>query len=166
MPEKCVDFCSTGGPGSDNPVDLRLESERERLSSAALRGFFSLVAKWHVKDDDARELLGGISRSAFYEWKNSPSRFLDVDQITRISFLIGIYKALHIIYGDKLADEWVSLANTNVIFVGLTPLQHMLTGGLTGLQTVRNLLDARLDVPSSSASLARVNTTSPLGQIV
>ena len=147
MPENCVDFCSTGGPRPDNPVDLRLESERERLSSAALRGFFSLVAKWHVKDEDARELLGGISSSAFYEWKNDPSCLLDLDQISRISLLIGIYKALHISYGDKLADEWVSLSNKNAAFAGHTPMQHMQTNGLTGMQTVRNLLDARRNVP-------------------
>ena len=81
--------------------------------------------------------------SAFYDWKKSPDRLLDVDRITRISFLIGIYKALHILYGDKLADEWVMLPNSNVIFGGQTPLQYMLTRGLIGMQTVRKLLDAR-----------------------
>ena len=131
----------------DNPVDLRLESQRERLSSAAVRGFFNLTAKWHVKDEDARELLGGISSSAFYEWKNDPSRLLDLDQIRRFSLLIGIYEALHMIYGDKLADEWVSLPNKNAVFAGRTPMQHMQTNGLTGMQTVRNLLDARRNVP-------------------
>ena len=47
---------------------------------------------------------------------------LEVDRITRISYLIGIYKALHILYGDELADEWVNLPNANVIFAGSTPL--------------------------------------------
>ncbi|ABD72167.1 conserved hypothetical protein (plasmid) [Rhodoferax ferrireducens T118] len=124
-------------------VDLSSKTERERLSSSALKGFFNLVTKWHVRDEDARELLGGISSSAFYEWKKTPNRLLDVDRITRISFLVGIYKALHIIYGDKLADEWVSLPNKNAIFAGRTPLQYMLSGGLIGMQTVRKLLDAR-----------------------
>ena len=124
-------------------VDLSSKTERERLSGSALKGFFNLVSKWNIKDEDARELLGGISNSAFYEWKKTPQRLLDVDRITRISFLIGIYKALHIIYGDKLADEWVSLSNKNAIFAGRTPLQYMLCGGLIGMQTVRKLLDAR-----------------------
>ena len=131
----------------DNPVDLRLESERERLSSATVRGFFNLTAKWHVKDEEARELLGGISSNVFYEWKNDPSRLLDLDQIKRISLLIGIYNALHISYGDNLADEWVSLPNKNAIFAGRSPMQYMRTDGLTGMQTVRNLLDARRNVP-------------------
>ncbi len=124
-------------------VDLSAKPERERLSASALRGFFKLMAQWGVKDDDARELLGGISSSAFYEWKKNPQRLLDVDRITRVSLLIGIYKALHILYGDKLADQWVTMPNTNAIFGGRTPLQTMLAGGLMAMQTVRSLLDAR-----------------------
>lgn len=124
-------------------VDLSSKMERERLSGSALKGFFNLTSRWGLKDDVARELLGGISSSSFYDWKKSPDRLLDVDRITRISFLIGIYKALHILYGDKLADEWVMLPNTNEIFGGHTPLQFMLARGLIGMQTVRKLLDAR-----------------------
>lgn len=49
---------------------------------------------------------------------------------------------MHIIYGAKLADEWVSLANKNAICAGRTPLQYR-AGGMIGMQTVRKLLDAR-----------------------
>lgn len=124
-------------------VDLNAKAERERLSKSALKGFFKLAAAWKLRDDDARELLGGISSSAWYEWKKNPDRVLEVDRITRISYLLGIYKALHILYGDKLADEWVTLPNTNRIFGGRTPLSQMLAGGLLSMQTVRKLLDAR-----------------------
>ena len=68
---------------------------------------------------------------------------LEVDRITRVSYLVGIYKALHILYGDKLADEWINLPNANPIFGGTTPLAYMLAGGLVAMQTVRKLLDAR-----------------------
>jgi hypothetical protein len=124
-------------------IDLNSKTERERLSASAIKGFFKLADKWRIKDEDARELLGGLSSSSYYEWKKNASRVLEVDRITRISFLIGIYKALHIIYGDKLADEWVSLPNQNAIFGGQTPLQYMLSGGLIAMQTVRRLVDAR-----------------------
>lgn len=124
-------------------VDLNAKAERERLSRAALRGFFKLVGRWKLRDEDARDLLGGISSSAYYEWKKNPDRMLEVDRITRISYLVGIYKALHILYGDKLADEWVSLPNANAIFGGRTPLACMTGGGLLAMQTVRKLLDAR-----------------------
>ena len=124
-------------------VDLTARAERERLSRSALSGFFKLAGAWKLRDEDARELLGGLSSSAFYEWKKNPRRVLEVDRITRISYLVGIYKALHIIYGDKLADEWVSLPNRNLIFGGRTPLAYMQAGGLLAMQTVRKLLDAR-----------------------
>lgn len=124
-------------------VDLSSKAERERLSRSALRGFFRIAEKWKVRDEDARELLGGLSSSAYYEWKKNPDRVLDVDRVTRISYLTGIYKALHILYGDKLADEWVNLPNTNAIFGGKAPLGFMIGGGLLAMQTVRKLLDAR-----------------------
>ncbi|MGO4476916.1 MbcA/ParS/Xre antitoxin family protein [Massilia sp. 2TAF26] len=124
-------------------VDLNDRAQRERLSRSALQGFFQLANAWQVRDDDARELLGGVSSSAFYEWKKHPDRVLEVDRITRISYLLGIYKALHILYGDKLADEWVHLPNSNPVFNGRAPLSFMLAGGLLSMQTVRRLLDAR-----------------------
>jgi hypothetical protein len=124
-------------------IDLNEKSERERLSRSALKGFFKLAAAWKLRDEDARELLGGLSSSAFYEWKKNPDRVLEVDRITRISYLVGIYKALHILYGDKLADEWVGLPNKNAVFMGRTPLSYMQAGGLLAMQTVRKLLDAR-----------------------
>ena len=124
-------------------IDLNAREERERLSQSALKGFFKLAAAWKLRDEDARELLGGLSSSTYYEWKKNPDRVLEVDRITRISYLLGIYKALHILYGDKLADEWVHLPNTNPIFNGRTPLAYMLGGGLLAMQTVRRLLDAR-----------------------
>lgn len=124
-------------------VDLSARAERERLSKSALTGFFRLMGAWRIRDDDARELLGGLSSSSYYEWKKNPDRLLDVDRITRVSYLLGTYKALHILYGDKLADDWVHLPNTNPIFQGRTPLATMLGGGLLAMQTVRRLLDAR-----------------------
>ena len=125
-------------------VNLHAREERERLSASALKGFFKLAGAWQLRDEDARELLGGVPSSTFYEWKKNPEPVvLSVDRITRVSFILGIYKALHILYGDQLADEWVRLPNTNAVFGGRTPLAYMLAGGLLAMQTVRKLLDAR-----------------------
>ena len=124
-------------------VDLHSRAERERLSQSALKGFFKLSAAWQLRDDEARELLGGLSSSSYYDWKRNPDRVLEVDRITRVSYLLGIYKGLHILYGDKLADEWVHLPNSNAVFGGRSPLAYMLGGGLLAMQTVRKLLDAR-----------------------
>jgi hypothetical protein len=125
-------------------VDLVSPEARQRLSPAALKAFFNVMNHWHVRDEDARALLGGISNGPFYAMKKQPAeRVLDADTLLRVSYLIGIFKALNILHGRELADEWVHLPNTNRIFGGLTPLAYMLRGGVTAMQTVRRLLDAR-----------------------
>jgi len=124
-------------------ADLASRAERERLSGPALRGFFNLMGRWSIRDEDARLLLGGISNGPYYTWKKQPNRLLDADVLTRISYLVGIFKALNILYGEKLADEWVRLPNTNRIFGGRTPLEYMTRGGVPAMQIVRSLLDAR-----------------------
>lgn len=123
--------------------DLASRSERERLSAPALKAFFNIMGRWKVRDEDARALLGGVTNGPFYEMKRAPDRVLDADRLTRISYLIGIYKALHILHSSRLADEWVRLPNTNPVFAGDTPLGYMMRGGLPAMQTVRRLLDAR-----------------------
>jgi hypothetical protein len=124
-------------------VDLSAKQERERLSPSALRAFFNIMERCSVRDEDARMLLGGVSNGPYYQWKKEPERTLDTDTLTRISFLIGIFKALNIAYGEELADEWIKLPNTNRIFAGQTPLAFLLSGGLPAFQVVRRLLDAR-----------------------
>src|SRR5690606_21179337 len=128
---------------TDTPPDLGLRAERERLSAPALKAFFNLMARWKVRDEDARALLGGVSNGPFYEMKRNPERVLDADRLLRISYLIGIFKALRILHGDALADRWVHLPNSNPVFAGERPLSFMVRGGLPAMQTVRRLLDAR-----------------------
>ena len=127
----------------DAPPDLGTRSERERLSAPALKAFFNIMTRWQMRDEDARALLGGVSNGPYYEWKRDPDRTLDTDRLTRISYLIGIFKALNILHGKSLADEWVRLPNTNPIFAGDTPLAYMIRGGLPAMHVVRRLLDAR-----------------------
>ena len=124
-------------------ADLSSKTERERLSPSALKAFFNIADRWNLRDEDARGLLGGLASTAWYAWRKAPERTLDTDTLTRISYLVGIFKALNVFYGESLADEWVRLPNSNPVFGGRTPLAFMLAGGLPALQTVRRLLDAR-----------------------
>jgi Protein of unknown function (DUF2384) len=125
-------------------VDLNARTERERLSASGLKAFFNIMERWRVRDEDARALLGGISNGPYYELKRAASgKVLDVDRLLRVSYLIGIFKALHILHSRALADQWVSLPNVNRLFGGETPLTFMVRGGVPALQIVRRLLDAR-----------------------
>jgi len=69
---------------------------------------------------------------------------LSFDTLTRISLVLGIYKALQVLYPDAvLADRWVKLPNANAMFGGRPALTLMVEGGIDGLLQVRRLLDAR-----------------------
>jgi Protein of unknown function (DUF2384) len=132
-----------GGIGWDAPADLSRKEVLKKLSPAAIKAFLRIAELWTLRDEDARQLLGGISHGAFYELKKSEGKTLDQDRLTRISLLTGIFKALNILYGKKLADRWVQLPNTNPMFGGDTPLAYMVKGGLPGILRVRQLLDSR-----------------------
>ena len=124
-------------------INLNDQTERERLSPSAIKAFFNIMEKWGVRDEDARALLGGMSNGPFYEMKKNPNRTLDADTLTRLSYLVGIFKALNILYSEALADAWIQRPNANRIFGGQTPLAYMIKGGLPAMQVVRRLLDAR-----------------------
>jgi hypothetical protein len=138
------------GVAWDRPADLSSRAVQEKLSPVAIRAFFQIGEHWKVRDEDARSLLGGISNGAFYQLKRKGgkpsthgSKTLDQDKLTRVSLLVGIFKALNILYSTKLADAWVQLANSNPVFGGQAPLSYMLKGGMPAMLRVRQLLDAR-----------------------
>ena len=124
-------------------IDMRSHEERARLSPSVSKGFFNIVQRWQLEDDESRELLGSVSSSTYYEMKRNPSKTLGVDRITRVSYLIGIHKALHVLYGDPLADRWVKMPNTNLLFSAHSPLELMMQGGIVAMQQVKALLDSR-----------------------
>lgn len=125
------------------PVDLSRRETQERLSRPAVVTFFKLAKAWQLRDDAARQLLGGVSNGVFYQMKSRQKKTLDQDKLTRISLLLGIFKALNILYSRKLADAWVNLPNSNPMFGGEAPLTYMIKGGVPSLMRVRQLLDAR-----------------------
>ena len=131
------------GLGWEQPADLSNKDVARRLSPSAVKGFLKIAVLWELRDEDARQLLGGMSNGAFYELKKTGSRTLDQDRLTRISLLTGIFKALNILYRKKLADRWIHLPNSNSMFSGEMPLAYMMKGGVPAMLRVRQLLDAR-----------------------
>src|SRR5581483_3730909 len=127
----------------ESAVDLTRKENRARLSPAAIKGLMRIAAHWRIRDEEARLLLGGMSNGSFYSLKSRSGKSLDEDQLTRVSLLIGIYKALNILYSQKLADAWMPLPNTNPMFGGDSPHNYVKKGGIPALLRVRQLLDAR-----------------------
>jgi hypothetical protein len=126
------------------PPEVRHEpAARKRMSGSALRAFFAIAEKWRLDLREQRGLLGWPSKSALYNWKATPDVTLPYDTLVRLSLILGIYKALHILYPDEhLADGWMKMRNRNPLFGGRAPIEHALREQST-LQDVRRLLDAR-----------------------
>ena len=93
----------------ERPADLSSKDVLKRLSPPAVKAFMKLRELWELRDEDARQLLGGISNGAFYELKKKARGTLDQDRLTRVSLLTGIFKGLNILYSKKLADRWIQL---------------------------------------------------------
>jgi hypothetical protein len=117
---------------------------RRRLSAPGMRTFFNIAAAWALNVNEQRGLLGWPAASTYHKYKSGIVGALPYDMLVRISLIIGIYKALHILYPEpELADQWVKLRNSNALFGGQPPLKSMIDGGIDGLYRVRRLLDAR-----------------------
>jgi Protein of unknown function (DUF2384) len=117
--------------------------ERKRLSGPALRSFFLLADAWLLTVGEQIALLGHPGESTYFKYKADRDGSLSFDTLTRISLLLGIYKALHILYADEaLANRWVKLPNSNALFGGKPALELMMSG-IDGLYQVRRLLDGR-----------------------
>ena len=123
--------------------DLAEAATRARLSGSAIEAFFAIIEKWELRNEDAMALLGGASHGRYFELKKNRRGLLSQDELTRISLLIGIFKALNILYSPRLADAWITLSNSNPIFRGSTPLTYILRLGQPGMIELRQLLDAR-----------------------
>jgi hypothetical protein len=127
----------------EKPANLSSRDVQKRLGPSAVKAFLKIRELWELRDEDARQLLGGMSNGAFYELKRKARGTLDQDRLTRISLLTGIFKGLNILYSKKLADRWIQLPNENPMFEGETPLTYMIKGGLPSMVRVRQLLDSR-----------------------
>lgn len=110
---------------ADKAVDLSKPETRRALSPTALHGFFDIAQEWRLDDDQMRGLLGGIARSTLHSWRRSADkRVLGHDTMTRISLVVGIYKALHTCFGDP-GDYWITNPNNSPLFGGAVPIDYM-----------------------------------------
>ena len=114
------------------------------LTGPALRTFFRLAERWKLRVADQRKLLGDPPESTFYKWKRERDGALSRDTLERISYLLGIFKALAILFPEAdRADAWLRKPNTAATFGGKSALERMLSGNVADLFVVRQYLDAQ-----------------------
>lgn len=132
-------------PLESTMVERRQDPDvRRQMSAPALRTFFRIGAAWRLSVIEQRALLGWPASSTFHKYKSGDVGAVSYDSLTRLSLVVGIYTALHMLYAeDGLADRWIKLPNSNPLFGGQPALTLMMDGGIDGLYKVRRLLDGR-----------------------
>jgi hypothetical protein len=111
---------------------------------AALRAFARIAGLWHLSIAEQLTLLGLSSRSTFFKWRKEPRARIPRDTLERISYILGIYKALQLLLPDtRAADEWIRRPNAAALFGGRSALERMLSGHVADLYLVRQYLDGQ-----------------------
>jgi hypothetical protein len=124
-----------------DPVPARRVKITPDKVAAAMRAFFRLGETWELTSEQGRILLGQPARSTYYRWKRGDVRTVPHDTVQRVSYLLGIYKALQILFKDRgQAAGWVR--KPSAALGGQSALDRMLGGDVTDLAAVRRYLDA------------------------
>ena len=109
-------------------------------AEAMFRACVNLFRLWRLSDNDAAVLLDLPVRT-FARWKTGAIGRIGRDQKARLSNIIGIHKALRIIFWEPdRAYGWIRASNS--AFGGRSAIDVMLSGELTDLMRVRRYLDA------------------------
>ncbi len=128
---------------------------RKRLSAPAMRAFFTITAAWELTEAQQLALLGAsISRSTLHTRESDgPRTVLSIDQFARVSHLVAIYEGVQRFFRRAPAegDRWVRRARAEPPFLGVSPLDVMLRGGIPALEAVRHYVDSAAGGPPSRA---------------
>jgi hypothetical protein len=138
-------------PGSTQLKPPRAAHIRDDAQAGAgLRTFARIVDKWNVPASDAMALLGVDSRSTYYELlkrarETKEVKGLSRDQRDRLSYLLGIYAAIRVLFphSEESRNQWVSRVNTAPLFGGRSPIEIMRSGMIGLYQTFAHLAAAR-----------------------
>lgn len=119
---------------------FRPEPVTKEEAAAMSRAAINLFGKWELTDEQASTLLDMPVRS-YRRWKAEGPGRISRDGRARLSNLMGIHKALRIIFLEAgRGYAWMKAGNT--AFEGLSALDIMLNGELTDIMRIRHYLDA------------------------
>ncbi len=115
-------------------------------SGSLLPVIFNIFSPWRLTGQQQMTLLGLSNEKTLYNWKNQPGKAkLTRDCLERASYILGIYRALQILFPDEAQnDRWIHAANDNPLFDGSAPVDKMLGGLVVDLAVVREHLDSQL----------------------
>jgi hypothetical protein len=122
------------------PPAFRPDPVTQDEAAAMFRAVVNLFGKWDLTEEQAATLLDMPLRS-YGRWKATGAGRISRDGRARLSNLMGIHKALRLIFTEpQRGYDWIRAANE--AFGGASALNVMLGGELTDIMRVRRYLDA------------------------
>jgi hypothetical protein len=123
-------------------ITSSLASPESIPEAVAWKSLKNVIEKFNFNEREATLLMGNLPRATYYKGISKFEGRLNRDSIDRISFLLGIYKNLRILFTDSnQAMSWINRPNTLPPFNGMTPKDYMMEGSLIRLSDVRRFLD-------------------------
>ena len=118
------------------------DGDRKRLTDTAVKAVLRLIGIWGGSNAEGAALLG-VSESTWDRMKAGKwDGTLSQDQLTRASALIGVFKGLHLLFADDMADRWPRLENRAPVFDRKSPIEAMIEGGIPRMLETRQYVDA------------------------
>jgi Protein of unknown function (DUF2384) len=129
--------------GYPRTMDAKAAPASERLSGPGLRSFFRVAEAWRLTIAEQQSLLGGVAKQTIHNWRARPQDArLTADQLDRVSYVLGIYKSLHVLFTRPgQADTWIRRDNTAEPFGGHPAADLILGGRMEDLIRVQRYLD-------------------------
>src|SRR5262249_2941314 len=94
----------------------------------AMRAFKNNADRWKLTQEERLAVLGGMPPSTYFKWLKEPRPRVTPDTLERISYVLGIFKALHILLPDSDADRWIHRPNRAPLFGGKSAKDKLLSG--------------------------------------
>lgn len=115
----------------------------KKLAAAGKKAFFRIAKIWRLTEKEERELLGVSSSARLKKLQENPAALLTEAELERVSYTLGIYKAIHTLFSqDDNIRRWLRAGNKG--FEGESALSRMTSRSTKGIADVRAYLDAWL----------------------
>jgi hypothetical protein len=121
------------------PDTFTSHAGRVTLTPTTMTALRTLARAWRLTRAEGAALIS-VSESTWARfqagiWHGTLSR----DQLLRISVMIDMYRGLHLLFSDDMADRWPRLRNP--LFAHMTPIGAMAVRGTEGVLEVRRYVD-------------------------
>lgn len=125
------------------PEQPRLVPLQDKAKIAALiKAVVRTADNWALTNAESAALFDVPTATWSRMKAGSYNGTLDQDKVTRASLMIGLFKGLRLLFNGPLTYGWPKAANAGPDFLGRTPIEIMIAGGIPAMMRVRQHVDA------------------------